>query len=101
MFWWPGLAPWKFELPFPGINTLILALPLGCRTILELTFWVRGSNPAGHLGTAGTTLFWDGEWFQSPGKAHTLSAKLVGSEGRRGRWGTPTVTLHIRIQHRE
>ena len=24
-----------------------------------------------------------------------------GSEGRRGRWGTPTMTLHIRIQHRE
>ena len=25
----------------------------------------------------------------------------VGSEGRRGRWGTPTMALHIRIQHRE
>ena len=25
----------------------------------------------------------------------------VGSEGRRGRWGTPTKALHIRIQHRE
>ena len=25
----------------------------------------------------------------------------VGSEGRRGRWGTPTMALHIRIQHRK
>ena len=26
---------------------------------------------------------------------------LVGSEGGRGRWGTPTMALHIRVQHRE
>ena len=25
----------------------------------------------------------------------------VGSEGRRGRWGTPTMALHTRIQQRE
>ena len=25
----------------------------------------------------------------------------MGSEGRRGRWGTPIMALHIRIQHRE
>ena len=25
----------------------------------------------------------------------------MGSEDRRGRWGIPTLALHIRIQHRE
>ena len=25
----------------------------------------------------------------------------VSSEGRRGRWRTPTMALHLRIQHRE
>ena len=30
-----------------------------------------------------------------------LETLSVGSEGRRGRWGTPTMALHIRIQHRE
>ena len=30
-----------------------------------------------------------------------LLLEAVGSEGSRGRWGTPTMALHIRIQHRE
>ena len=29
-----------------------------------------------------------------------LSTAAVGIEGRRGPWGTPTMALHIRIQHR-
>ena len=31
----------------------------------------------------------------------SLVASNVGSKGRRGRWGTPTLAIHIRIQHRE
>ena len=30
-----------------------------------------------------------------------FQGEFVGSEGRRGRWGIPTLALHIRIQHRE
>ena len=31
----------------------------------------------------------------------TLHGLCVGSEGRKGRWGTPTMSLYIRIKHRE
>ena len=35
------------------------------------------------------------------GYGRLYNACVVGSGGKRGRWGTPTMTLHIRIQHRE
>ena len=34
-------------------------------------------------------------------KAELESGESVGSEGKRGRWGTPTMVLHLCIQHRE
>ena len=33
--------------------------------------------------------------------ARHLPDPPVGSEGRRGRWGTPTMALHLRILHPE
>jgi len=37
----------------------------------------------------------------TPPEVTSLLRSTVGSGGRMGRWGTPTMALHIRLQHRE
>ena len=59
-----------------------------------------GISTAGMLQVANrqTTLLGQHEVSDAFG---SQGGEVVGSEVRRGRWGTPTMALHIRIQHRE
>jgi len=51
MIWWTGLAPWKFEFPFPGSLTSTFLRPLDAKLALP-TFKIPSHHSTVHFSGA-------------------------------------------------